>query len=145
MYPLLFILPLFLPGMSLSTYLLYASLCILVGMGITWIQLRTEIQKLVQQTPTDFSFQGLLEELPHLTIQWEGKTLLNGPAVHEMCKTFLGAYKSPTFQIQIQNTHPNPKIITVPSGTYQRFSEKRGIGWDPVPTPAAEVAPTYFT
>lgn len=119
------------PSMSLSSVLFWTVIGLVFATWISWIQFYTELQKLVQPTRSEFTLLGFLEELPHLQIKWQGKTLLNGPVVYEMIQTFSGALNSKTIELEIVNTHPNPKMITTPSGVYKRFHRKDVIGWEP--------------
>ncbi len=134
--PILFLsLSLLFSNMSLSSILTWTVLGLVFGTWITWIQVRTEFQKLVQPVRSEFTLSGALEELPHLHIKWNGRTLLNGTVVHEMIRTFVDVMDSKVFCFDIENTHPNPKFLTVPTGRYKRFSRKHAVGWEPVEQP----------
>jgi hypothetical protein len=127
--------------MSLTSIVAWTLVGLAIGIWITWIQIRTEFQKLVQPVRSEFTLSGALDELPHLHIKWNGRTLLNGAVIHEMIKTFIDVMDSKVFCFDIENTHPNPTFLTVPTGTYKRFTRKAMIGWEPVeqPKPTAEI------
>lgn len=119
------------PTISLSSVLTWTLLGFVFATWISWIQIRTEVQKLVQPTRGEFTLSGFLEELPHLQVKWQGRMLLNGSVVYEMIQTISAFLESNTHELEIVNTHPNPKMITVPSGVYKRFHRKDAIGWEP--------------
>ena len=90
--------------------------------------LLTEFRKLFQPIPTNLSLSGILEELSYVQIKLNGRTLLNGAALHEMIKTFLSMKDSNILCFDIENTNPNPTYMTVPTGRYKRTS--RDSGWE---------------
>ena len=119
------------PTMSLPTLLFWTLAGFVFATWITWIQFRTEVQKLVQPTRSEFTLSGFLEELPYLQIKWQGKMVLNEPVIYEMIQTFSEVLQAKTLRLEVVNTHPNPKMITAPSGFYRRFHRKDVIGWEP--------------
>jgi hypothetical protein len=125
------------PSLSVSSILGWAAVYILVTVGLTWIQFKTEVQKLVQPTRKEFTLRSFFEDLPYLELRWKGKLLLSGTIVHEMLSTIKDMFDSGSFTVELVNTNPDPKCITAPSGTYTRFVRDGIIGWaqeEPKPT-----------
>ncbi len=119
------------PNPSIASFLGWTAVGILFSVGITWIQFKTEVQKLVQPTRGDFSICGFFQELPYLQLKWNGKRLLDGSVLHEMFTTITEMVQSGRFTLELVNTNPDPKYITAPTGMYKRFNRAGVIGWGP--------------